>query len=146
MEILSYAKRTREGKTQNAFPVNGNPAHQDPSVLYIFKGVTSAPRSLQAVYVKRGTTGRCLLYERPHRMAKKGLRLHNALATIRTRRDSVTHIMSILERPVNLPLNFVVGLAIQYDGPVLEVPTDYLSAPSEVTNPIGTLGPEQGDL
>lgn len=143
--FLSYAKRTWEGKAQSAFPVKGNPIRQDPSALYLSKGVTLAPRSLQAVYVKCGTNGKCLLYERPHKMAKKGLRLHNALATIRNRRDFRIHVMNISDRAVNLPKNFAVGVAIPYDGPVLEVPADYLSAPSEGAAPLVTLGPEQGN-
>lgn len=84
---ISYAKREWSGKEQNALPVKGNPVLSEPSALYLSQGVTLAPQSIQAVYVLCGTIGRCLLYERFYKLAKEGLRLHNALATIKTQRE-----------------------------------------------------------
>lgn len=105
--------------------------------------MTLAPQSIQAVYARCGTRGRCLLYERPHKLAKKVLRLHNALATINARRDFRLCLTNISKRPVNLPKTFSVGLAIPYDGPVHEVPLGDLSLASEGADPVATLSPDQ---
>lgn len=75
---LSYAKLAWTGKEQQAMPVKGNPVRWDPNSLYQSKGVTPSPRSIQAVYVRCGANGRCVLYERPNKMAKKWLRLQGA--------------------------------------------------------------------
>eukprot|EP00170_Pyropia_yezoensis_P002545 contig_10680_g2549 len=73
-ETMSYAKSAWSGKEQKALAVKGNLVRLDPSGLYLSKGVTLAPQSIEAVYVRCGSSGRCLLYERPIKMAKKGLR------------------------------------------------------------------------
>ena len=142
--FLTYAKRTWDGKDQEAQPVKGNPARYDPTALCLAKGVTLAPRSVQAVYVRCGTNGRCLLYERPQKLAQKGIRLHNALAHLRTRRDARLYLTNLTDRPVNLPKNFAVGIAVPYDGPAYEVPLDELPGPCEGASPVDTLGGVQG--
>lgn len=143
--FLTYAKRTWNGKTQDSQPVQGNPVRQDPAALCLAKAVTLAPRSIQAVYVRCSTNGRCLLYERPHKLAKKGIRLHNALANVRTRRDARLYLTNLTDQPVNLPKNFAVGLAIPHDGPVYEVPEDRLPGTCEGAAPVNTLGGTQGN-
>lgn len=143
--FLTYAKRTWNGKTQDSQPVQGNPVRQDPAALCLAKAVTLAPRSIQAVYVRCSTNGRCLLYERPHKLAKKGIRLHNALANVRTRRDARLYLTNLTDQPVNLPKNFAVGLAMPHDGPVYEVPEDRLPGTCEGAAPVNTLGGTQGN-
>lgn len=78
-------------------------------------------------------------------MAGKGFRLHNALATIRTRWDFRIHAMNLSDRAVHFPKSFVVGLVIPYDGHVLEVPSDYLPTLNEGADFIVTLGTEPVD-
>lgn len=106
--------------------------------------MTLAPHSIKAVYVRCGANERCLLYERPHKLARKGLRLHNASATIKTRRDFRLYLTNTSKRPVNLPKNFAVWLAIPYDGPVYEAASGDLSLASEEAKAVATLGQDQG--
>lgn len=77
-------------------------------------------------------------------LAKKELRLHNALGTIKTRRDLRLYLTNMSKRPVNLPKNCTVGLAVPYDGPVHEIPLRDLSRAREGADPVATLDPDQG--
>lgn len=51
---------------------------------------------------------------------------------------------NVSKKPVNLPKNLAVGLAIPYDDPVYEVPLDALSIPCEGADPVATLVKDQG--
>jgi len=66
------------------------------------------------------TTGKCLLVERPEKLAEKELRLHNALGDLKLRRDFFLHLTNISDKPVNLPKNYAIGPAEPYAGPTYE--------------------------
>lgn len=76
------------------------------------------PHTIQAVDVRCGTTGLCLLRERPVKIAEKGLRLHNAVATLKAKQDFRIDLTNITSRAVHLPKNYAVGLAEPHVGPV----------------------------
>lgn len=140
---MSYAKCAWTGKEQRPLPVKGNPVRFDPSELYLSKQVTLATQSLKAINVRCGTGGGSLLYERPHKLAKRGLGLHNALASVKARRDFRLHLTNISGRPVNLPKDFAAELAIPYDGPVHEASLVDLSLASEGADPVATSVPDR---
>lgn len=76
-------------------------------------------------------------------MAEKGLRVDNALANVKTRRDFRLYLTNISKRPVNLPKTVTVGLAIPYDGPVYEVLLNNLSMHCVGADPVATLSQDQ---
>eukprot|EP00170_Pyropia_yezoensis_P005150 contig_21047_g5164 len=143
---LTYAKRSWDGKKPKALPVRGNPVKRDPAALYLSKGVTLASRSVQAAFVKCGSNGTCLLYERPDKLVRKGRRLHNALATIEANEDFRLYLTNLTERPENLPKNFAVGLAVPYEGPVHEAPLEDLPQAGEEAMPPAILALSQETL
>lgn len=116
--IRTYANRARDGKEQKAMSLIGNPVRYASSALCLWKGETFAPRSIRAVYVRCGAEEICLLYERPHKMAKEGQRLHNSLAHVKTRRNFRLYLTNLSNRPVNLPKNFAVVRTIPHNGSV----------------------------
>lgn len=56
--MLIHAKRSWEDKTKEPMPVKGNPVRQYSFALYLSHGVTLALRSVQATFVRCGTSGR----------------------------------------------------------------------------------------
>lgn len=141
---LTYAKRAWTGKDHQAILVTGSPSRQDPSALYLSKGSTLAPRSMEAVCDRCGTSGRCLLHEKPHKMAKKCLRLSDALANMITRPDFRLFLTNILKRTVNLPNDFAEGLATPSAGPILEISWKDMSGPCGGADPVITWNPDRG--
>jgi len=118
---LTRAKKAWDGRKKKPNPVKDNPTRRDKGAIYLRPGVTVAPRTVQAVSVVRGTAGLCRLVERPKVFARKGLRLHNALAILKPRRDLILHLTNISDRPVNLRKNYAIGLAEPYAGPTYEI-------------------------
>lgn len=117
---LTYAQISLDGKEPNASLIRGDPVKRDPAALYRSKGVALAPRSIQAVLERCGSNGTCLLYEKPQTLVRRELRLHNGLATMEANDDFPLYLTNLSKRPVNLPKNSAVGLAIRYDGPTHE--------------------------
>lgn len=91
--------------------------------------------------VRCGTEGGCFLYERPEKMRKQGLRLQNALAHIKTRRDARLYLSNLSERPANLSKNISVGLVDPYVGPVHEIPLVETPESFEGAKVFAMLGP-----
>lgn len=56
--MLTHANRSWDDKTKDPMPVKGNPVRQDSSALYLSHGVTLALRSVQATFVRCGSSGR----------------------------------------------------------------------------------------
>lgn len=54
------------------------------------------------------------------------------------------YLTNLSKRPVNLPKNFAVGLAIPYECPVQGIPFDELPEPCDGADPLTTLGPAEG--
>lgn len=96
----------------------------DHQALCLSRGVTIQLRCVQAVQGRTYMTGRCLLQERPVQVAKKGLRVHNALIKVKPRQDFRFYVTNLTERPVNLPKGYAVGLLEPHDGLVKEVPLE----------------------
>ena len=137
---LTRAENAWDGKKKEPNPVKGNPTRRDKGAIYLRQGVTVAPRTVQAVSVVCGTAGLCRLVERPEVLAEKGLRLHNALAILKPRRELILHLTNISDRPVNLPKNYVIGLAEPYAGPTYEITEE--DQPADVgADPLCTAGP-----
>jgi len=78
--------------------------------------------------------------EVPEVLAQKGLRLHNALAILKPRRELILHLANVSDRPVNLPKNYAICLAEPYAGPTHENTGD--SQPADVgADPLFAAGP-----
>ena len=136
---LTRAENAWDGKKKEPNPVKGNPTRRDKGAIYLRQGVTVAPRTVQAVSVVCGTAGLCRLVERPEVLAEKGLRLHNALAILKPRRELILHLTNISDRPVNLPKNYAIGLAEPYVGPTYEITEE--DQPADVgKDPLCTAG------
>jgi len=118
---LTRAENAWDGKKKEPNPVKGNPTRRDKGAIYLRQGVTVAPRTVQAVSVVCGTAGLCRLVERPEVLAKKGLRLQNALAILKPRRELILHLTNISDRQVNLPKIYAIGLAEPCAGPTYEI-------------------------
>ena len=89
-----------------------------------------------------GTAALCRLVERPDVLAQKGLRLHNALAIPKPRRELILHWTNVSGRPVTLPKNYAKGLAEPYVGPTYEITED--DQPANVgTDPLCTVRPTE---
>lgn len=141
---LTSAVRAWTGKEQAAPQQRAPSLRLDPAALSLSRSVTVEPYSVQAVFGHCGTTGRCLLRERPAKMAEKGILLHNALADVKARRDFRFYLTNITARPVNLPKGFVVGLVEPYHGPVFEADDGTCSPLGEGADTVAevTQGPE----
>ncbi|GAB0494584.1 hypothetical protein MMPV_005878 [Pyropia vietnamensis] len=96
----------------------------DSTHLCLVRGVTVQPRSIQAVLVRSGIAGRCLVVERPEAVAKLGLRLHNALMDLEEASVTRIYLANITPRPVNVPKGFTIGHVELYDGPAVAVPAE----------------------
>jgi len=119
-----------DGNKKEPKPVKGNPTRRDVGTICLRQGVTVAPYTIQEVSVVCGTAGQCRLLERPEKLAEKGLRLHNALANLKTRREFILHLTNISDKPVNLPKGYAIGLAEPYAGPTYDITED--DVPAEV--------------
>jgi len=121
---LTKAENACDGKKKDPDPVKGSPTRRDKGAIFQRQGVTVASRTVQAVSVVCGTAGMCRLVEPPEVLAQKGLRLHNALAILKPRRELILHLTNISDRPVNFPKNYAIGLAEPYAGPTNEITED----------------------
>jgi len=136
---LTRSENAWDGKKREPNPVKGNPTRRDKGAIYLRQGVTVAPRAVQAVSVVCGTAGMCRLAERPEVLAQKGLRLHNALAILKPRRELILHLTNVSNRPVNLPKNYAIGLAEPYAGPTYAITEE--DQPADVgADPLCTAG------
>jgi len=139
---LNKAENAWDGKKKEPNPVKGNPTRRDKGAIYLRQGVTLAPRTVQAVCMVCGTAALCRLVERPDVLAQKGLRLHNALAIPKPRRELILHWTNVSGRPVTLPKNYAKGLAEPYVGPTYEITED--DQPANVgTDPLCTVRPTE---
>lgn len=138
--MLTHAKRSWDGKAKEPMPVNGDPVKQYSFALYLSHGANLAPRSVQATFVRCGTSGLCMLHKRLVKLFKKSLRLHNAVVHVKTRRKFRLYLTNLTDTPANLRKNFAVDLALPYDGPVSEDPLDELPMASEGAAEVVTLG------
>lgn len=137
---LTEALRVWEGQHQPAPDRRGKPYRAEPAALCLTKSVTIAPHSIQAVFGRCGTAGLCLIRERPVQLAEKGVRLHNALANVKARKDFRFYLTNISGRPVNLPKGYAVGVVEPYNGPVHAVPDEPCQALGEGAPPVATFG------
>jgi len=136
------AENAWDGKKKEPNPVKGNPTRRDGGTIDLRQSVTVAPYTIQAVSVVCGTAGKCRLIERPEKLAEKGLRLHNALANLKPRREFILHLTNISEKPVNLPKGYAIGLAEPYAGPTYDIKEDNL--PADVgADPLCVAGPTE---
>jgi len=85
---MNRAAHAWDGKKKEPNPVKGNLTRRDKGAIYLRQGVIEDPRIVQAVFVVCGTAGLCRLVEQPEVLAQQGLRLHNALAILKPRRNS----------------------------------------------------------
>ena len=101
-----------------------------------------APYTIQAVSVVCGTAGQCRLIERTEKLAEKKLRLHNALANVKPRRDFILHLINISDKQVNLPKGYAIGLAEPYAGPTYDIKENDLLA-DVGADPLCVAGPTE---
>lgn len=80
-------------------PLRKGEPMSDKNALCFTRGFTIQPPCIQAVYVRKKMTRRCLLRERPLQIAKKGLRFHNALLSAKKDRRSPMRAESSHRRP-----------------------------------------------
>lgn len=141
---LSEAIRAWGGRDQPALNEHGDPPWNDPAALCLSRPVTIEPYSIRTVYGQCETTWRCLLTERPIKMAEKCILMHNVLADVKTRRNFMFFLTNITSRPVSLPKGYAVGLAEPYPGPFCGTCEELCQPLGEGADQVGTLAEDPG--
>jgi len=128
----TVATRSSTGSTRPAPPRRGNkPKAQAGAIrlrriapaflagaIRLRKGVTVGPRCIQAVQVCCNVEGVHLVRERPVRMSRRKVLLHNAVAEFSPNTRRSLYLTNIGDVPVHLTKGYVIGTATTYNGPL----------------------------
>jgi len=114
----TVAMRSWTGNTRPAPPRRKNKPKAQPGAIRLRRGVTVGPRCIQAVQVCCNVKGVHLIRERPVKMSRRKVLLHNAVAEFSPNTRRSLYLTSIGYLLVHLTKGYVMGTATAYDGPL----------------------------
>jgi len=114
----TVAVRSWTGNTRPAPPRRGNKPKAQVGAIRLRQGVTVGPRCIQAVQVCCDVKGVHLVRERPVKMSRRKVLLHNAVAEFSPNTPRSLYLTSIWDVPVHLTKRYVIGTATAYNGPL----------------------------
>jgi len=114
----TLAVRSWTGNTRPAPPRRGNKPKFHIGAIRLRQGVTVGPRCIQAVQVSCSVKGVHLVRERPVRMSRRKVLLHNAFVEVSPDTPRSLYLTNIGDAPVHLSKGYVVGTATAYNGPL----------------------------
>ena len=112
----TVALRSWTGNTRPAPPRRGNKPKAHIGAIRLRQGVTVGPRCIQRVQVCCSVKGVHLVRERPGRMSRREVLLHNAIVEFSPDTPRSLHLPNIGVAPVHLTNGYVVGTATVYNG------------------------------
>jgi len=131
------------GSTRPAPPRRGIKPRAHIEAIRLRQGVTVGPRCIQAVEECCSVKGVHLARERPVKMSRRKVVLHNAIVEFSPGTPRSLYLTNIGDAPVHLTKGYVVGTASAYNGPlhvvadegepgaVLTIGADALGKPDE---------------
>ena len=114
----SVAVRSWTGNTRPAPPRRGNKPKTHIGAIRIRQEVTVGPRYIQAVQVCCSVKGAHLVRERPVRMSRRKVLLHDAIVDFSPDTPRSLYLTNIGDAPVHLTKGYVAGTATAYIGPL----------------------------
>jgi len=114
----TLAMRSSTGNTRPAPPRRGNMPKAQAGAIRLRQGVTVGPRCIQAVHVCCNVKGVHLVRERPVKMSRRKVLLHNAVAEFSPNTLRCLYLTNIGDVPVHLTKGYVIGSATAYNGPL----------------------------
>jgi len=114
----TVAVRSWTGNTRPAPPRRGNKPKAQVGAIRLRQGVTVGPRCIQAVQVCCNVKGVHLVRERPVKMSRRKVLLHNAVAEFSPNTPRSLYLKNIGDVPVHLTKGYVIGTATAYNGPL----------------------------
>jgi len=120
----TVATRSWTGNTRPAPPRRGNKPKAQVGGIRLRQGVTVGPRCIQVVYVCCNVKGVHLVRERPVKMGRRKVLLHNAVAEFTPNTPRSLYLTNIGDVPVHLTKGYVIGTATAYNGPLHVVEED----------------------
>jgi len=115
---LTVAMRSWTGNTRPAPPRRGNKPKTQAGAIRLWQGVTVGPRCIQAVQVCCDVKGVHLVRERPVKMSRRNVLLHNAVAEFFPNTPRSLCLTKIGDVPVHLTKRYVIATATAYNGPL----------------------------
>jgi len=114
----TVAVRSWTGNTRPAPPRRGNKAKAQAGAIRIRQGVTVGSRGIQAVQVCCNVKGVHLVRERPVKMSRRKVLLHNAVAEFSPNTPRSLYLTNIGDLPVHLTKGHIIGTATDCNGPL----------------------------
>jgi len=114
----TVAVRSWTGNTRPAPPRRGNKPKTHIGAIRLRQGVTVGLRCIQAVQVCCSVKGVHLVRERPVRMSRRKVLLHNDIVKFSPDTPRSLYLANIGDAPVHLSKGYVVGTATAYNGPL----------------------------
>jgi len=114
----TVATRSWTGNTRHAPPRRGNKPKAQAGAIQLRQGVTVGLRCIQAVQVRCNVKGVHLVRERPVKMSRRKVLLHNAVAEFSPDTPRSLYLTNIGDAPVHLTKGYVIGTATAYNGPL----------------------------
>jgi len=114
----TVAVRSWTGNTRPAPPRRGNKPKAHIGAIRLRQGVSVGPRCIRAVQVCFSVEGVDLVRERPVRMSRRKVLLHNAIVEFSPDTLRSLYLTNIGDAPVHLTEKYVVGTATAYNGPL----------------------------
>jgi len=99
-------------------PRRGNKPKAQPRAIWLPQWVTVGPRCIQAVQVCCSVNGVHLVRERPVKMSRRKVLLHNAVAEFSPNTPRFLYLTNIGDVTVHLTKEYVIGTATAYNGPL----------------------------
>jgi len=113
----TVAIRSWTGNARPAPPRRGNKPKAQAGAVRLRQGVTVGPWCIQAVQVYCIVKGGHLVRERPVKMSRRKVLLHNAVAAFSLNDPRSLYLTNIGEPQVHLTRKYVIGTATAYNGP-----------------------------
>jgi len=115
---FTVATRSLTKNTRPAPPRRGSKPKAQAGAIRLRQGVTVGPRCIQVVQVCFNVKKVHLVRERPVKMSRQKLLLHNAVAEFSSNTPRSLNLMDIGDVPVHLTKGYVIGTATAYSGPL----------------------------
>jgi len=114
----TVAMRSWTGNTRPAPPRRGNKAKAQAGAIRLRQGVTVGSRGIQAVQVCCNVKGVHLVRERPLKMSRRKVLLHNAVAEFCPNTPRSLYLTNNGDVPVHLTKGHIIGTATACNGPL----------------------------